>query len=316
MAKRRKMILAGILLTLSLVTFLFFDIKKRNDEENKRYVATMDLWTINKNIDLLDGAARYLEFEKDDFRTPNISRYNELVRVYTDKKWVFIPSFKLTQDARISLNRVSYLNRNTPVRGEYINVDIYSLTDKGLKKETIDIFEKIRDFDADYTFDNFPNLYYSHDGRAYLGIALHKLKQEDRKLRLVFLDIQNQEIVDLDEFEKAIYTFGISEIFEKRLAEQGIDYNPLYRSVGLMLSQDGKEIETGTLEDSLLAKNYPEVYQGILDENEIYFTNMQEDPESILKVLELFFPKKSNLYEGITIPATVSYTHLRAHETS
>lgn len=60
------------------------------------------------------------------------------------------------------------------------------MTDKGLKKETIDIFEKIRDFDADYTFDNFPNLYYSHDGRAYLGIALHKLKQEDRKLRWVF----------------------------------------------------------------------------------------------------------------------------------
>lgn len=90
------------------------------------------------------------------------------------------------------------------------------------------------------------------------------------------------------------------------MAEQGIDYNPLDRSVGLMLSQDGKEIDTGTLEDSIMAKKYPEVYQGILDENEIYFTNMQEDPESILKVLELFFPKKSNLYEGITIPAKYS----------
>lgn len=127
-----------------------------------------------------------------------------------------------------------------------------------------------------------------------------KNRNNNSEIDSLYIDVSTQEAVEYSEI-KGGSSFSLSDLFYyksnllDKLNKQGIEFI----GNGLYLTKKGMK----NSKQWQIAKQYPEVYKILKNGGSLYLMQDKTDMDYTAKILQLFAPKGTDIFDGTTIPA-------------
>lgn len=197
-------------------------------------------------------------------------------------------------------------NHNALQKGEYWSVKIYKKSGKKISRPTeINIPKIVKRYLPDY----FPShVHLVEKGKTtYLQINVAPLpsknKNDNSEIDSLYIDISTQKAVEYSEI-KGGSSFSLSDLFyyksnlRDKLNERGIEFI----GNGLYLTKKGMK----NSKQWQIAKQYPKAYKILKNGGSLYLMKDEMDMDYTAKILQLFAPKGTDIFDGTKIPARLT----------
>ena len=179
--------------------------------------------------------------------------------------------------------------------GEYWNLVLYNLDEKGLPERKIDLYQAVRNYNQKSIPRNLLDSYYVEDTH-YFGLEIVDLSDEENPIyKYAYLNVETEEVVELPKDTK----FGMdSDISD---TAQVTNYNKVLRSLGYI--DPSNEIVTTRLEGQVPDPNinlyslYPDLEDKLINQNwSLYVRTDKVTPDEWFDtLLHWFAPKGEDL---------------------
>jgi len=150
--------------------------------------------------------------------------------------------------------------------GEYWNLVLYNLDEKGLPQRKIDLYQAVRSYNPKGVPTSLIGSYYVEDTH-YFGLEIRDLTDEENwVLKTVYLNVETEEVVELPKDTK----FGMNDDIKDTASItnyyeviRSLDY--LHPSNRLLLDRTSKEVKQGT--NINLYSLYPDLEDKLINQN-------------------------------------------------
>jgi len=150
--------------------------------------------------------------------------------------------------------------------GEYWNLVLYNLDEKGLPQRKIDLYQAVRSYNPKGVPTRLIDSYYVEDTH-YFGLKIIDLTDEENwVLKTVYLNVETEEVVELPKDTK----FGMNDDIKDTASItnyyeviRSLDY--LHPSNRLLLDRTSKEVKQGT--NINLYSLYPDLEDKLINQN-------------------------------------------------
>ena len=175
--------------------------------------------------------------------------------------------------------------------GEYWNLVLYNLDEKGLPERKIDLYQAVRNYNQKSIPRNLLNSYYVEDTH-YFGLEIVDLSDEENPIyKYAYLNVETEEVVELPKDTK----FGMdSDISD---TAQVTNYNKVLRSLGYI--DPSNKIVTTRLEGQVPDPNinlyslYPDLEDKLINQNwSLYVRTDKVTPDDWFDTLLHWFAPK------------------------
>ena len=175
--------------------------------------------------------------------------------------------------------------------GEYWNLVLYNLDEKGLPERKIDLYQAVRSYNQKSIPRNLLTSYYVEDTH-YFGLEIVDLSDEENPIyKYAYLNVETEEVVELPKDTK----FGMdSDISD---TAQVTNYNKVLRSLGYI--DPSNEIVTTRLEGQVPDPNinlyslYPDLEDKVINQNwSLYVRTDKVTPDEWFDTLLHWFAPK------------------------
>lgn len=182
-------------------------------------------------------------------------------------------------------------------------LDVYAIKKGELELTSYDLFEQVAQFDARF----LPNqvihpLAFRYKDKEYAHLMIRHTLTGSKEA--VMLDLSNGQVVAQPKDAEAyriernqsdrLYQLGVHE----RLADQGVQVT----TNEFLINDDPLEAEQW-----LLKTQHPEVFDWLLQTRQgLLILNSTISVQDQLALAQLFFPEGTNLYQGMTLPASLT----------
>ncbi|EHI74596.1 Uncharacterised protein [Streptococcus criceti] len=201
-----------------------------------------------------------------------------------------------------------YYTRNTLEKGEYWSVMVYKIGKNQIHDPVeINIPKTVRKYYPDY-YPNFVQVF-ERRGKSYLGISAYKHKKTNSDKEWSYdsieinISLDTQKIVSEQELGtpspfSPVGSFYYETNLQDKLRKQGVTFH----GNGLYLTKKGMK----NSKQWQIAKKYPKVYKILKNGGSLYLMQDKTDMEYTAKILQLFAPKGTDIFDGTKIPANYS----------
>lgn len=175
--------------------------------------------------------------------------------------------------------------------GEYWNLVLYNLDEKGLPERKIDLYQAVRNYNQKSIPRNLLNSYYVEDTH-YFGLEIVDLSDEENPIyKYAYLNVETEEVVELPKDTKFGRDSDISD------TAQVTNYNKVLRSLGYI--DPSNKIVTTRLEGQVPDPNinlyslYPDLEDKLINQNwSLYVRTDKVTPDDWFDTLLHWFAPK------------------------
>ena len=196
-----------------------------------------------------------------------LSWQNQYVLAPRNKGSLYVSkSYAITDEYKFFLeedkNNIPHHQRE----GEYWNLVLYNLDEKGLPQRKIDLYQAVRSYNPKGVPTRLIGSYYVEDTH-YFGLEIRDLTDEENwVLKTVYLNVETEEVVELPKDTK----FGMNDDIKDTASItnyyeviRSLDY--LHPSNRLLLDRTSKEVKQGT--NINLYSLYPDLEDKLINQN-------------------------------------------------
>ena len=273
--RKRILIILGVLSLLVITASCFFLLLKPSQPP--------------KELEYRMRTAR----EKSDFQL--FGDKNQYVLAPRNKGSFFVSkTYAITDEYKTFIVKEEGKIHETPhlqMEGEYWNLVLYNLDEKGLPERKIDLYQAVRNYNQKSIPRNLLNSYYVEDTH-YFGLEIVDLSDEENPIyKYAYLNVETEEVVELPKDTK----FGMdSDISD---TAQVTNYNKVLRSLGYI--DPSNKIVTTRLEGQVPDPNinlyslYPDLEDKLINQNwSLYVRTDKVTPDDWFDTLLHWFAPK------------------------
>lgn len=197
----------------------------------------------------------------------------------------------------------------------YFKLSIYKIQNHTLKKEDLDLYRFVKKYNKTYKPAEIEAIV-EKDGKNYLPIKSYLTTEEKTISKYLWLNLETMKI---DWEETKVQRNNRQDIFvdlgklKDRISEST---DNISTTTGVdITNQNMLSFRMNTLKNSVLRTTDPKAYQllskkdsqfYILIDSKLDYDTVYGNVQQFIDLYQLFVPAKTNLYEGITIPAELS----------
>ena len=228
--------------------------------------------------------------EKSDFQL--FGDKNQYVLAPSNKGSLFVSkTYAITDEYKFFLEEDKINIPHHQREGEYWNLVLYNLDEKGLPERKIDLYQAVRNYNQKSIPRNLLDSYYVEDTH-YFGLEIVDLSDEENPIyKYAYLNVETEEVVELPKDTK----FGMdSDISD---TAQVTNYNKVLRSLGYI--DPSNEIVTTRLEGQVPDPNinlyslYPDLEDKLINQNwSLYVRTDKVTPDECFDTLLYWFAPK------------------------
>lgn len=270
--RKKILIILGVLSLLVVTGSCFFLVLKQSQKP--------------KELEYRMRTAR----EKSDFQL--FGDKNQYVLAPTNKGSFFVSkTYAITDEYKFFLEEDKINIPHHQREGEYWNLVLYNLDEKGLPERKIDLYQAVRNYNQKSIPRNLLDSYYVEDTH-YFGLEIVDLSDEENPIyKYAYLNVETEEVVDLPKDTK----FGMdSDIID---TERATNFDKVLDSKGYF--PPSNEILADNYEGSIPEPNinlyslYPDLEDKLINQNwSLYVRTDKVTPDEWFEILLHWFAPK------------------------